>query len=257
MRLSTHASVFAQRPPSDDAAKAIHAGLEFPAASCRAVLQALFALPAHLAPTRVLENEGDRGDPIGDTSRFIDAVEDRGFGPYLRGPAGTFDIRVVEALPVQVSCFLRMKTRDAKAFMAAMASAQRLFGFACAFEELERRNRVMVRIGVDSIESWVGCDTQRYIPGLYWLTLLPRALADRHGMPLQALAAAALEHVALDGDQHLFRFYDKPADWWRMDDLASHIPGARPGVFDIGPVQAKASTATSLAAVDDVLDAWP
>jgi hypothetical protein len=102
----------------------------------------------------------------------------------------------------------------------------------------------------------VGRDTQRYVPGLYWMTLLPRALAERHGVPLPALAAAALEHVALDGDQHLFRFYDKPSDWWRMDDPASHIAGARPGVFDVAPVQAAAETATSYAELSAMLRDW-
>ena len=90
-----------------------------------------------------------------------------------------------------------------------MAAPRPFFGFACTQEELEYRNRITVKFGINTMESWVGRDTRRYIPGLYWWTLLPASLAEQHGIPLSILVRASQEHIELEGQQHLLRFYDK------------------------------------------------
>ncbi len=65
----------------------IAAGLEFPSTSRRAALTALLALPGNLAPTRVLENEGDSGDPISDPARFVATADERGASEKVSAPA--------------------------------------------------------------------------------------------------------------------------------------------------------------------------
>ena len=41
-----------------------------------------------------------------------------------------------------------------------MAMAHPIFGFACMAEEREHRNRITTKLGINTIESWVGRDTQ-------------------------------------------------------------------------------------------------
>ncbi len=98
-------------------------------------------------------------------------------------------------------------------FLIHMATPRPFFGFACTQEELEYRNRITIKFGINTMESWVGRDTRRYVPGFYWWTLLPASLAEQHGIPLSVLVEAAQEHIELEGQQHLLRFYEKPEDW--------------------------------------------
>ena len=77
---------------------------------------------------------------------------------------------------------------------------------------------------------WDPCrDTHaNMFPVLYWWTLLPASLAEQHGIPLSVLVGAAQEHIELEGQQHLLRFYEKPEDWQSaavMAELYHSCPG--------------------------------
>jgi len=136
-----------------------------------------------------------------------------------------------------------------------MATAHPIFGFACAEEELEYRNRITTKLGINTIHSWVGHDTRRYVPGLYWWTLLPASLAEQHGIPLSTVVGAALEHIELEGQQHLLRFYEKPEDWQSAGAMAK-LYRSLPGVFDAKKVRPKLQAATNFLELNAILDAW-
>ena len=152
-------------------------------------------------------------------------------------------------------CFMDVRPDAAKQFLEHMAAAQPNFGFACAPDERERRNRVTTKQGVNTIESWVGRDTQKYVPGFYWLTLLPDALAQRHGIPLTAVNEVAKEHIELGGGQHLFRFYDRAEDW--VETLAvTELYKSLPGVFDVEKIKPKLLEAKSFMELNSMLRDW-
>jgi hypothetical protein len=136
-----------------------------------------------------------------------------------------------------------------------MAIAHAIFGFACAEEEREHRNRITTKFGVNTMESWVGRDTQKYVPGLYWWTLLPASLAGQHGIPLSAVVGAALEHVELEGHQHLLRFYDKPEDW-QSAHVMTQLYRSLPGLFDVEKLRPKLQGATTFLELNAILHAW-
>lgn len=48
------------------------------------------------------------------------------------------------------------------------------FFFAADRDEYEHRNRFKAEVGDSLVEAWVGRDLTRYLPGLYWRTMLPR-----------------------------------------------------------------------------------
>ena len=79
---------------------------------------------------------------------------------------------------------------DARALFAAFrADAAVVFAFACQSSEYLHRNRVFTRIGANQIESWVGRDLGRYLPGLYWLTSIRGARVaqiDQKALPTGA-----------------------------------------------------------------------
>ena len=109
--------------------------------------------------------------------------------------------------------------------------------------------------GVNKIESWVGRDIDKYVPGFYWLTLLPEALAAKHGIPLTAVERVAREHVALPGGQHLFRFYDRPEDW-RSSPVVRNLCATLPGVFDVEKLKPQLAKAKNFLELNSMLRAW-
>src|SRR6476660_3607480 len=142
----------------------IEAGLEFPYSARRLVLETFLSLPRALCPSHESGSEDEVGKEIEDRHKFFQSALKRETGFFLRGPHLTCDISFADPQPISCSCFLDTNPVFAKEFMLHMASAQPIFGFACAPEEREWRNHLTTRQGVNSIESWVGRDTQKYGP---------------------------------------------------------------------------------------------
>ena len=105
------------------------------------------------------------------------------------------------------------------------------------------------------MESWVGRDTRRYIPGLYWWTLLPASLAEQHGIPLSILVRAAQEHIGLEGQQHLLRFYESPEDW-RSAAVMGELYHSCPGIFDVEKPRPKLQGMTNFLEINAILHDW-
>jgi hypothetical protein len=214
----------------------IEAGLEFMHSSRQLVIETFLSLPEELRPTHESVNEDEVGQKIKSRGNFLVEASKRKIGFFLKAPHITYNISFPAAKPVSCSCFLDTNPTLAKTFMLHMASAQPLFGFACAPEEREWRNRVTTKQGINSIESWVGRDIEKYVPGLYWITLLPFALAERHNVSLSAVESIALEHIAIGRCQNLFCFYKNPTDW-RSISTVTNLCSSLPGLFDVEKVR--------------------
>lgn len=234
----------------------IEAGLECAGAIDNA-LAAFACLPVPLRPIHFSPGEkvGSEADRIEDQKRFAAFVARSKSGFFLLGPRVTYSIRISEGRPLACDCFIDVTPELAQQFLAHMSSAEPAFGFACVPGEREQRNRIRTQVGTNAVESWVGRDTQRYVPGFYWLTLLPDAMAKRHGIPLSAVEAVAREHIELQGGQHLFRFYERPEDW-KETTAVTELCASLPGVFDVEDVRHLASAAKSFIELSSVLREW-
>ena len=103
-----------------------------------------------------------------------------------------------------------------------------------------------------TVESWVGRDPQKYVPGFYWLTLLPEALAKKHGVPFAAVEQVAQEHIELEGGQHFFRFYKRPEDWVETPAV-TELCASLSGVFYIEKVKPQLLTANNFLELNSML----
>jgi len=233
----------------------IEARLEFAPGSLKQVLRKLLSSPADLRPTHHSLGEDEKGELITDPEEFIELVKEQTPGPYLIGRRCSYDISVPVPKPIVCHGFLEVEPSLAEQFLTHMATAQPIFGFACVQEERYQRNRVTIKQGVNTIESWVGRDTQRYVPGFYWLTLLPDALAKQHGVPLSEVEKVAQEHIELEGGQHLFRFYERPEDWQATSAVAE-LCASLPGVFDVERVKPQLPAAKNFLELDSMLRVW-
>ena len=132
-----------------------------------------------------------------------------------------------------------MKTDPSRAevLLERMAATDPVFGYACAWEELLHRNQIKEKVRVGSVngssESFVGRDLAKFVPGLYWLTLVSESLANRHGVPLPALTEPALEHRPLGAGRHLLRFHERLEAWRERQSELDAICAAQSGVFEI------------------------
>lgn len=225
----------------------------------KALVAALCALPPALRPTHHSIGEDDVRQPIDEATALVRLLETGG-SRFLWGRQVSYHVSPVVDLTCSAFFTKAASSQLVRAFIERVATLESVFGYACAWEELLHRNRLFVQIDGGkggTSEDWVGRDHSKYVPGLYWLTLLPEALAERHGVPL-APVSAALEHVDLGGGQHLFRFHDHPADWRKRIDAIDDLCARRSGVFDIQEVRGlvAAKAAKSFAELDDVLGPW-
>ncbi len=234
----------------------IEAGLEFEGAIDRVV--AVFAdLPVVLRPVHFSHEEkiGSNADRIEDQKRFAAFIAKSKSGFFLLGPAVTYSVRIAAGKPLVCDCFINVTPEVAEQFLEYMAKAKPVFGFACVPGEREQRNRVTTQQGVNTIESWVGRDTQKYVPGFYWLTLLPEALAKQHGISLAAVVAVALKHAELEGGQHLFRFYERPEDWQETPTV-TELCESLSGVFNVEKVKPQLLAAKNFLELNSMLREW-
>lgn len=235
----------------------IEAGLEFDGAIDR-VVKAFIDLPATLRPIHFSHEEkiASDADRIDDQKRFAAFVARSKSGFILFGPSGvSYSILIAENNPLICNCFLEVAPEAAEQFLRYMSKAIPIFGFACLPGERERRNRVTQQQGVNKIESWVGRDTQRYVPGLYWLTLLPEALARQHGVSLEAVRAVARKHIDLENGQHLFQFYDRPEEW-QETSAVTDLSASLPGVFDVERIKPQIMAAKNFLDLHAMLREW-
>jgi hypothetical protein len=208
----------------------IRAALTFPLSMTDLVTKTIMHLPEILRPTVISLAEDEPATAIGDINVFLDTFKMPTIGVYLENSV----------------------VRD---FLIHMAAPRPFFGFACTQEELEYRNRITVKFGINIMESWVGRDTRRYIPGLYWWTLLPASLAEQHGIPLSILVRAAQEHIELEGQQHLLRFYESPEDW-RSAAVMAELYHSCPGIFDVEKLRPKLQGMTNFLEINAILHDW-
>ena len=61
------------------------------------------------------------------------------------------------------------------------------FGFVAEWEEYLHRNQHIYPLLHGKVQSWVGRDFTRYLPGLHWTTALSRFLAQKYGVEADAL----------------------------------------------------------------------
>jgi len=142
-------------------------------------------------------------------------------------------------------------------FLKSLAGNKFVFGFGCYDEEHEHRNRHYITIGKNHIESWIGRDLEKYIPGVYWYTLLSDELLSKHGVDLASLSAEAITTETLgDGSLHLLKFYENPEDWKenaeRLDDLCERTDG----VFSRRPIEVAVISVSNYLEYDDIIAEW-
>jgi hypothetical protein len=72
---------------------------------------------------------------------------------------------------------------------------------------------------------------------------------------LAAIEAVAQEHVALEGGQHLFRFYERPEDWQKTNAV-NELCASITGVFNVEKVKPQLLAAKNFLELNSMLRDW-
>lgn len=197
--------------------------------STRSLAENLLDLPAVLRPTHFNIDEV----PLLQTQAIGGKGKDRTFlhrypsGIFLAGKKARYHLTSTDH---HASCFatLSVESDAAKKLLPHISILQPSFGYMCTPEERVRRNMLFARIQNDSVEAWVGRDISKYLPGLYWQTLLSDSMMARYGISLSDLSDVATNILEPTKGLYIIQFYDQPDDWLaasRVDDLIRSIPG--------------------------------
>jgi hypothetical protein len=235
----------------------IGATLTLPSPMTDSVTRTILRLPKLLRPTSFTLAEDEPDTDIGDVEVFLKNFKMPSIGVYLKNSNVEYDLRRSGPQTFVVDADFGMTPDDTvRDYLIHMAPLHPIFGFACAQEELEYRNRITTTFGINVMGSWVGRDPQKYIPGLFWWTLLPASLAEQHGVSLSVLMQAAQEHIELEGQQHLLRFYKKPEDWRSAASSMAELYHSCPGIFDVEKLPPKLQGKTNFLEITAILREW-
>jgi hypothetical protein len=223
----------------------------------REILDTLLSMPGDLHPTHHRYGEGERWTSI-ETSRKVQEYDISGYGSggiTLRAPRATYDLWFFDTVPSFCDGY-RIAPSLAQEYLAGMAKARPVFGYCCTHEEEKDRNFFQLgTVRPDGVTAYLGRDTEKFIPGLYWLTLISESLATKHDVPLNLLEEISLEHVDLGSGLHLFRFYDRPEDW-QSDTKVKALAASLPGIFNRQNVMSEFRFGMGFNELVDLMHKW-
>jgi hypothetical protein len=221
-----------------------------------ALLSEFRTLPPVLRPTHYSSGEQVRSKAhrFDDTEKFSLFADKNPSGFTLH--AASYSCMVLSgATPLRLHCFFKSEFTQVRDFLSHFVTCKPRFGFSCDVEERRTKNRIAKQVNAISVEAWVGRDLSRYIPGLYWQTLLTDELLQRHHVDVELLKSVAVRYQSYPKGVHLFQMYDDPRGWTDAEKQ-SEIKEAFPTVFDIDVVTKQAGSTTNYLELDAVLSAW-
>jgi hypothetical protein len=113
-------------------------------------------------------------------------------------------------------------------------------------------------MGTSTIETWVGRDLARYLPGFYWLTGVSADLAQRCGVGAEVLHKIDGAAVSSDTSGSLtVRMPGSPRQWTTWKEKVDSFCLAHPGVFSLDRILPKLVAAKTYRELSYVLREWP
>jgi hypothetical protein len=133
-------------------------------------------------------------------------------GCFLWGEQFEMEVRLSRDRLIRIFV-LAEAHRAIESLMVRFAELAVLFGYACEEGERVHRNRIQRTMNYGTHEAWVGRNYEKYLSGLYWITLIPEAMMKRLGVELDSLKRVATEAVLYQNRTWLVRLYGDPTEW--------------------------------------------
>lgn len=231
-----------------------------PSMNMENALCALQALPSDLIPLRFSAEEGDElaNGRVDDKHKFKAFTAKNEYGFFLFAERARYNVllhskRGFSSIVVDDDLRGRLTESDALLILNALASAGSDFVFAASSDEYHHRNRYSRRLGANQFEAWIGRDLQKYLPGLYWLTVLSKkhydALPEVRNVPATTVTQLGPEHC-------LIKAFDDPGDWRQHADRLDKWLATQPEFFSKRRIQALLDDISDIAALSELVGEW-
>ena len=237
-------------------------------AHCVAALPAPFR-PIHFSRgERVRDKDASRIEDTGRFSAFVDDQVERVSGVDLVGQRIRFgffvgETRTAHHESTHVGCSVMLRGRqwsseDLTTLLKLLCSGPGTErADTCRRAEWSFRHTYVKMLPPISIQTTLGVDMSPSLPGLYWWTVFSDALADRHNLDIDELAAFARHSERwLTGDGevlHAFQLYDAPDDWEREIPRISGFLDAHPNFFSLTRIAAYVNNTKTKEEFDQVV----
>ena len=192
---------------------------------------------------------------IENEEEFNKFIEKSDSGFFLLGPGVSYNFKITKNKPILCDGFIEVGLDSVELFLERICELNPIFGFACEPSELIRRNRISIKLNENEIEAWVGFDVDKYVPGLYWMTIMSEDLRKSHSISLDIIKSASIGSSAFDCGLYMFRFHERP-DQWRGNLKVEDICRSLPGVFHIEDVLIQLSGVSDYLKLTSILREW-
>lgn len=219
-------------------------------------------LPEAIRPTRFSEDEGKiaKANVTSNKKQFSTFLKKNPMGFFLHTENETiFDISTRSVGHAEITMYLAtgLSAELALEFFRCLAKYQPVFGFGCSEDEYVHRNRYYITIGKNHIEDWVGRKLEKYIPGVYWYTLVSDKLLSQHGVRISELSSKTVSSEVLgESSLHVLKFYVEPEAWQenteRLDNLCERVDG----VFSIRSLESAVEGVSDYMEYDEIIADW-
>jgi hypothetical protein len=130
------------------------------------------------------------------------------------------------------------------------------FGFIAEWEEYLHRNQHKCRLQNGKIQSWVGRNLSKYLPGLYWISVLRTGLAKKFGIgddrwpPSTKILDFGPMYLAL-------QLFDQPSNWAEYAREIDALCAQNENIFSIEEIRQQLETAKNYVDLTRLLRNWP
>jgi hypothetical protein len=224
-----------------------------------AALRILQSLPSQLRPSRFSseEDESEAKGQVSDVAQFSTFAAKNAYGFFLFSERARYNIVL---RPKDGFCNLvadplgdDLAESEAVLILKAVASAGSVFAFAANPEEYHHRNRYVRTLGANQFEAWIGRDLRKYLPGIYWLTVLSKAHSEAVARLTATLAATVTQ---MDSEHWLIKAFENPNNWQQHAARLDEWCGKQPDFFSKQRVESQLDEAPNLGALSELVGQW-
>lgn len=226
--------------------------VKLPIGEANAVISALAEQPVNMRPTHHSNDEDSARREI-DLSQ-LDKFDD--WLGFLWAPAGGYEVSSDERETLTVFAF----SDDAlgiEQLIVRLSREKVVFGYAACSEERAHRNRISEKKPYGIHEGWVGRDIKRYLPGVYWITLVPLKTLENLGIALDAIREIAISTEIVENTNVLAKLYERPTEWSKKAEAVDAWCIKTSGCFSKKKVEAEAEGVTDFLEMSEIIYASP
>lgn len=130
------------------------------------------------------------------------------------------------------------------------------YAFACTPEEREHQNKLKATQPYGIHEGWVGRNFKKYLPGLYWINIWPKALYQAYGLTLQDLPRFGNLQVEEYSDNFLVKIYCQADEWEEWKDENDQWRESKSSVFFKDKVEDKFIESANFMEASSIIAEW-